>query len=504
MPRAHRHRRSSGIEQRSQLDVACAPTARRLHPLETALLAVVAAHLVFLPWALGTMHVWSQCISFGFSVASFGLALLPRDYPGIGDSGLPFRVRMAPTLLRFPIFWLGCLFLLYTLVQGVNPSWEWARTAQGWWLQGVSHITWLPSGLRTPFAQGNPWRTMMIHGSAWMSACAVWTGFTRRKALRILLVILAVNGFLLAVLGLFQRAVGADRIFGLWTPPADYFVSSFIYRNHAGAYFNMMLAITGALAFWYYRRQIRRREPSSPAVVFGFFSAVVAAIVLYSYSRGATILMIASLALVAAITAYSLIASRNSNQSPLTAVFAGVIFFVVVGLILLGLNTDRMAERMRGLEGEIATGRENIRIVLAKATLDMIQDRPVLGWGAGSYDYCLPGYQVRYPEICVARDSHKRLFFEHAHDDYLEFLAEYGVVGCSLLLAGVCFYVFRLFRLRVWRNAAAGILSLGCLAIMIHAAIDFPFFNPAILITWCCLWPVLLRWLEIEDQHMHG
>jgi len=30
---------------------------------------------------------------------------------------------------------------------------------------------------------------------------------------------------------------------------------------------------------------------------------------------------------------------------------------------------------------------------------------------------------------------------------------------------------------------------------------DFPFFNPAVLITWCCLWPIALRWLEIESTH---
>jgi hypothetical protein len=57
-----------------------------------------------------------------------------------------------------------------------------------------------------------------------------------------------------------------------------------------------------------------------------------------------------------------------------------------------------------------------------------------------------------------------------------------------------------LIRLRVWRNVPAGILLLGCLVIIVHAALDFPFFNPAVLITWCCLWPVILRWLEIENQ----
>jgi hypothetical protein len=39
---------------------------------------------------------------------------------------------------------------------------------------------------------------------------------------------------------------------------------------------------------------------------------------------------------------------------------------------------------------------------------------------------------------------------------------------------------------------------------MLHATIDFPFFNPAVLITWCCLWPLMIRWLEIEEQRREG
>jgi O-antigen ligase len=501
MPRAHRSHNFSENEPLSKFAVADEPMAHRLHPLEAVLLAVIATHLTFLPWALGTMHVWSQSISFGLSAMSIGLALWPRNYPGLGDSGLPFRVRMLPTLLRFPVFWFGGLFLLFTVVQALNPAWELVRTGQGPWLQGVSHLTWLPSGLRTPFAQSSPWRALLIYGAAWMSTCAIWTGFTRRKALRILLVLLAVNAFLLALFGLLQRALHADKIFWSWKPPASYFVSSFIYRNHAGAYFDLTLAICCALGPWYYRRQVRRKEPSSPAVLFGFFAAIIATVVLYSYSRGATLLMIGSLAVATALVARGSAASREAGRSPFTVMFVGVVFVAVIGLSLYSLKTDRMAERLRGLRQEAMAGSENGRLIVYRATWEMIQDQPWLGWGAGSWQFCFPGYQVRHPEICIARDSGKRMFYEHAHNDYLELLTEYGVVGCSFVLAGLCFYLSRLIRLKVWQNAPAAILLLGCLVTMGHAAFDFPFFNPAVLITWCCLWPVILRWLEIESLH---
>lgn len=53
-----------------------------LHPLEKAVLAAVAIHLCFLPWALGTMHVWSQITSLVLATIGFLLALIPRTYSG--------------------------------------------------------------------------------------------------------------------------------------------------------------------------------------------------------------------------------------------------------------------------------------------------------------------------------------------------------------------------------------------------------------------------------------
>ena len=82
--------------------------------------------------------------------------------------------------------------------------------------------------------------------------------------------------------------------------------------------------------------------------------------------------------------------------------------------------------------------------------------------------------------------------------------SEVGALGCSLLVAGWLYYIARLIRLRCWRHPLAALLLAGCLVTMLHAGFDFPFFNPAILITWCCLWPVMVRWLELEQQRMHA
>src|SRR5215216_2878024 len=65
-------------------------TKRRLplHPLEKAVLAIVAAHLCFLPWALGGMTAWSQITSLALAALGMIIALIPRTYAGDLNPGI--------------------------------------------------------------------------------------------------------------------------------------------------------------------------------------------------------------------------------------------------------------------------------------------------------------------------------------------------------------------------------------------------------------------------------
>jgi O-antigen ligase len=210
--------------------------------------------------------------------------------------------------------------------------------------------------------------------------------------------------------------------------------------------------------------------------------------------------MIGFLAVVAGMIGRMTFSVPHSGRSLLTVAFVGGLFVALMGLSLYSLKNDRMGERMRTLPQDFSAPADNVRIQVAEATWQMAEDALALGWGAGSYRYIFPGYQAGFPAIMYARDSHKRLLFEHAHNDYLELLAELGIVGGIILAAGLVWHLIALGRLRVWRNQAVSILFLGCIVTSAHAAFDFPFANPAVLTTWCCLWPAMLRWLELESE----
>jgi O-antigen ligase len=472
---------------------AALPVRRGPAPLpsrERLLLSLVCAHLCFLPWALGDMHEWSQFASLACSSASMGVALFSWH------TSLEPRT---PRLSSQPIFWIGVALLAYVFIQAVNPAWSYKRDGSSWWLVGVKHVVWLPSGMDTPFSMANPWRYLVIYSSAWMTACAISVGFTRGRTVRIFFIALACNAFLLALLGLLERCTGADEILWHWRPPAYYFVSTFIYKNHAGAYFNIMLGICLGLATLYQERGRRLLEKSSPSMLFAFFGVIVALVIVFSYSRAATILMLCYLPVVSALFAVSHLGLVKRSENawrkilPVCAVTTGFCM-----LALLVLPTGQAMEKMEALVSGGRSDAPDFRRAATRATLEMARSEPIFGWGAGSFRFEFPNFQRA--NVSILKDTQgNTLFWEHAHNDYAELLSELGLAGMALISVGALGYALSLVRLRFWENRAAAVIVGGCLLTLVHSYGDFNFYNPAILVTWCACLTAIRRLLETDE-----
>jgi O-antigen ligase len=339
---------------------------------------------------------------------------------------------------------------------------------------------------------------LIIYASVWLTVCAAWIGFTRRHSFLILFTALATNAFLLAGLGIAERGLGADKIFWLWKPPAGYFVSSFIYKNHAGAYFDLVLSLCAGLAYWHYERSQRRLDKSSPSGLFAFFATAVAIIVCFSYSRTATLLMFAFLIVLLAVFLWRQFAHPVGGQRNPLIVFVllcALGIFVSIGMKSLRIAT--FVERMTELRKQLEEPTPGARMLAAAATWDLAREKIVTGSGSGSFRFLFPIYQQNYPPI---HDDHgRRLYWEHAHNDYLEGLAEVGLVGAGLVLAALAYAAFCAVKLRVWGNPLALCVLGGTLLTLIHNAVDFNFYNPAILTTWWVLLFATLRWVQLEE-----
>jgi len=483
-------------------------TPRRLHPLELALVVVTATQLCFLPWVLGGLKraPWPLWVSLGLAALGMVLALINRQYTEAHAREGEFKLVMWPKLVRFPIFWLGLALLLYMTVQALNPAWNYVNDGSRWWMEPMSHIAWLPTSMSAPMYGPrewecmNAWRMILFYSAPWLTVCSLWVGITRRVSLLALLAIVVANGGLLALTGILEKVAGNGQILWFIDPghSAGYFVSSFVYKNHAGAFFNLILAVASALACWYFTHGSRRAGRANPVPLFALCAVLAGVIVLLSLSRAATLLMMLFLLVVLVGAGIGL--ARAGTVGPSRAVI-GLLALVLMMFVGGGgqfLGYGKTLERMKDLTTSDRELSIDGRLLAERATWDMAKDNLLTGWGAGSFRYFFPKYEQYYPGIYNVQGNR----WEYAHNDYLQILAELGLVGLLIVAAGMAYWVFKLLRHAVHKHPPALIIVFGLVLLLVHAWVDLPLYCPAILLTWCVLWTLTVRWLELEDNRV--
>jgi O-antigen ligase len=467
----------------------------KIHPQERALLWLVGGHLCLLPWAIGDTRPWAQFPSFALAVITFVFALVPRNYSEDQTGSNRFRLIMWPKLVRFPIFWLGLALLIYVILQGGNPAWEYKTDAAGklWWMQRIKNIAWLPAGVKVPFALWGPWRMLLIYSTVWLMVCAIWVGFTRRRTLQLLFLAISANGVLLAGFGIAERLAPNGKMFWVWTPPSYSFFSTFIYKNHAANFLDLTLFVTCGLAAWYQLRGLRRMEKSNPSGVLAFFATAIAVAILISYARGATVVTLVFLCLGVAAFVMLQLRAGAENRKPIVAVALILIFGYFLKVGFEALNSREAWTRLKdGITNEDnSLGR---RKITTQASLEMLRDYWKTGAGAGSFRFLFPIYQARHPEIAV------RQYWEHAHNDIVETPVELGVPGLLFLVGCGGYLLLSLVRNYFWRNPLSSAVVVGLGLLGASAWWDFPFQNPAILMLSCALFVMATMWSAMEES----
>lgn len=443
-------------------------------------LVVTTAHLCVLPWALGTMHVWSQLLSLLLAVAGCAFALGPRD-----TGAASWRA-----LLLSPGCWLGLFLLAYLLVQGLNPAWRYFSDGTVWWLETVDHIGWLPAGVDAPFAISNSWRHVLVFASLLLLLASLQVGLGKKASLRGILWALAINGAALSLFGIFQRLDATERMFWLWRPDSISFFATFIYQNHAGAYLNLIFALTAGFSLWHLRQATHGQGGAGSAGVLGFLAVVSGIGICFTLSR-LSILIFAAQLVGFAIFFVSQRHRHRRHLLPITFAFA---LAAGLGALLVVPNLEPIQARFAQIAAN-PTGVLRSRSVVHQATAEMARDRWLFGWGAGSFRHAFPLYAQKYPELCHI-GAGKTLHWEHAHSDPLETLAELGAIGSAPIAAALLLVVAALARLRFWRDPAGAGIVLGASALAAHSFGDLIFQSPAVLLSWAAALTIALRWLS--------
>ena len=442
-----------------------------------------------------TLHV--LLIGGLFTLSSAIINIRFSKFPYFSLSNQTFR-----RLISWPPFWFSFIFLLYLLIGALNPAAEVVRDERGWWVEAVQAplATWLPTSVRSDYQPMNAWRVLASFIAAFALLWGLWAGITRRKPVLLVLWCLLLSGTGMGLVAILQHLTEAKAV--LWTFPSSnkHFWGSFFYRNQAAAYLNLILVVAGVLFFYHAKRARDFAKSGGPHFLcFVFFALTVASIGL-ALSRGGIllggILTVSFLVSLVFFGLQSIFHPRNFWLSLIPVGILGLGTFLAFSYI----DFDAIEERFGDIGGTIDTADQDVRAISTQATWAMAQDRIVLGWGGGSFRYIFPMYQRNYPEIYhyyyrEDRGWIGRKIFHYAHNDIVQFIAEYGFIGSGLVLLTLVWIIFPAFHNF---SFSAFFILVGFATSMSHAFLDFIFNSPAYWMSFLGLLAASSKLLQLE------
>lgn len=400
-------------------------------------------------------------------------------------------------MLVFLIGGMGCLWAIGQLSGSVTPAMQLKTVKAGLPLLGMLLLTqawvavqWL-AGLTVD--NGATFQYLMLGLAYSFLFLLVISLCHTRKRLNLLLGTLVVSGAFQAFWGAFMTLSDIEWL--LVSPKTTYIgdaTGTFVNRNHLAGYLEMTLACGIGLLL-----ALRDNRPFSwvnllellmgPKARLRLALVVMVIALVMSHSRMGNTAFFISLLLVGGL----FVVLEKEHRLRNCLILASLILIdVLVVSQYFGLEKlkDRLINtRMSDVvvNGEVVQRANEVRDDVLVYALPLLQEKPWLGQGAGSFEAVYP----RYPGEDI------RLHFDHAHNDYLQFGIEFGLLG-SLPLVAFILLALRHALKALWRRDSvyrSGVgfgATMGIVALLIHSTTDFNLqipSNAATLVALCAI-----------------
>jgi O-antigen ligase len=413
------------------------------------IILVLCLALVLSTLAFGTVQAWA----LGFFQAGACLVAILWTV----DAWRTRRLRLSRNLLQLP---LAALFLV-GLVQllPLGGAGGGAETIGGLTKAPVNTLTLDPYATRF---------VLMQLGALIIYFCAALVFTDSPARLRLIVRVVTIFGFLLALFGMFQYFTNPTQIYWFRQPKFAIPFGPFINRHHFAAYMELTLALplgllaSGAVA-------VERR------LLYIFAVLIMAVALVITGSRGGVLSLTAEVLFIVAIAGFVRRKDRGESEesaeakSRVRAALLRVgIGFALVTALLASAATLGGEESLSRLFGTVsADDPTSGRVQFWQGSWEVFKQYPLLGAGLGAFG-------VAYTRHDVLNGATR---LEQAHNDYLQILADAGIVGGILGLL----FIFALFRYgfsrfnsrdKFRRGVAAGALA-GCFAVLVHSFFEF-------------------------------
>ena len=428
-----------------------------------AVFFVLCAAIILTTLAYGTVHQPSLALFYLSTILVIGF--------WVWDALAGGMIRLNKSLVQIPL--VGAI--IYGIIQIIPFG-----TAGD--IAGVSGaartISWDVNATQNALVQ---FIALLIYFAAALSF------IDKPKRLRSITYTIILFGFVFAFFAVIQYLLSPTKIYGIYEARSAQPFGSFVNRHDFAAFMEMCLALPLGLLF---SGAIEREKRLIYLTAIGLMGIAL----VMSGSRGGLVAFVAEVIFLV-IFAGKKSSKKSSRQTVLQIALAVVLIGTIIGgAILIGGESSltRFAETV-GTKDPTSN-----RTQIWRVTLDVIKSAPVCGVGFGAYG-------VAYTQFDTLNGAER---VEQSHNDYLQILADAGIIGALLgigFIAALLREGFRQFASvdKFRRGVAIGALA-GCFAIFVHSLFDFVLHITAISLLFLTLAALAVLGKQVaEDEEIH-
>ncbi len=264
-------------------------------------------------------------------------------------------------------------------------------------------------------------------------------------------------GFLVAIFGILQHLTFNGKLY--WFREMRFGgipFGPYVNRNHFAGFAE--LVIPTALVPLVLGKV--RRERRFAVVVFALLPIVA---LFLAASRGGIVSFAAEIGVLTLLLALRRAGGRH--------VLAGGVVLLLAFMLVSWLGVRQILERFSSMQSLEVTGGK--RASMRHDSWRIFRDHPWTGTGLGTLPIIFPAYESLYDAK----------FVNHAHNDYLEMLADTGLVGalCCASFLGLLFFSSLRHLLGSDKSFAAALHLSGlvaCCGFLVHSLVDFNLHMP--------------------------
>ncbi|MBU1342556.1 MAG: O-antigen ligase family protein [Proteobacteria bacterium] len=328
----------------------------------------------------------------------------------------------------------------------------------------------------------NSWMMLTVHPKATVSEFLRYSTYvmfyiltvqllSQKKMLQTTVLVITLFGGLLAFSSILQFYLTEDM--ALWfrhVPKNSIIVGPYVNHNHYAGLMELMFPIVLGLFLFYRPRigntslikgiaEIFSQEKANIHILIGTSALLIVVSIFVSLSRGAMISTCLSLIL------FTLLLLKRKISKGNTTLILGVIILTALSIGWFGWDQifDRFA-RLKNAQGIIYES----RLDFWQDSKEIIRHYKITGSGMGTFSHIYP----------LHRSMKTPLFLAHAHNDYLELLAEGGMIAFILAASFLITLFLKTYQMFLKRRDAFSIyLYMGSItaltSLLLHSFTDF-------------------------------